>query len=116
MHACFLIFPALLPPAAVLAWRRRREPDTLFLLSWISLFFAGAVVVFFAGSARYLLPIAPPLALLASRLRPKWLAAGFAAQMALSLTLTIVNYQHWDGYRQFAESLRGPVSMGPGAP
>ncbi|HWB97368.1 MAG TPA: hypothetical protein VG672_11710 [Bryobacteraceae bacterium] len=110
VHACFLIFPALLPGAAILAWRRRREPDTLFLLSWIGLFFAGAVVVFFAGSARYLLPIAPPLALLASHLRAKWLAAGFAAQIVLSLALAVVNYQHWDGYRQFAESLRGATA------
>jgi hypothetical protein len=40
-------------------------------------------------------------------LRPKWLAVGFAAQLALSLGLATVNYQHWEGYRQFAESLRG---------
>ena len=55
----------------------------------------------------YLLPMAAPVALLASRLRPKWLAAGFALQLALGLGLAAVNYQHWDGYRQFAESLRG---------
>ena len=106
IHSWFIVFPALVPPAFVLAWRRRREPDTLFLLAWIEVFFAGALVVFFAGAARYLLPMAAPVVLLASRLRPKWLAAGFAAQLALSLGLAVVNYQHWDGYRQFAESLR----------
>jgi hypothetical protein len=107
IHSWFIVFPALVPAAAVLAWRRRREPDTLFLLAWIGVFFAGALVIFFAGAARYLLPMAAPVALLASRLRPKWLAVGFAAQLALSLGLATVNYQHWEGYRQFAESLRG---------
>ena len=31
-----------------------------------------------------------------------------AAQLALGLGLAVVNYQHWDGYRTFAASLRGP--------
>jgi hypothetical protein len=106
IHSWFIVFPALVPPAFILAWRRRREPDTIFLLAWIGIFFAGALVVFFAGSARYLLPMAAPVVLLASRLRPKWLAAGFALQLALGLGLAVVNYQHWDGYRQFAHSLR----------
>jgi hypothetical protein len=110
IHFWFIVFPALVPPAFILAWRRRREPDTLFLLAWIGVFFAGALVIFFAGAARYLLPMAAPVALLASRLRPRWLAAGFAAQLALSLGLAAVNYQHWAGYRQFAESLRGSTA------
>ena len=97
IHSWFIVFPALVPAAFILAWRRRREPDTLFLLAWIGIFFAGALVIFFAGAARYLLPMAAPVALLASRLRPKWLAAGFALQLALSLGLAAVNYQHWDG-------------------
>ena len=29
-------------------------------------------------------------------------------QLALSLALATVNYQHWDGYRTFAASLRAP--------
>jgi hypothetical protein len=106
IHSWFIVFPALVPAALVLAWRRRREPDTLFLLAWTGVFFAGALAIFFAGAARYLLPMAAPVALLASRLRPKWLAVGFAAQLALGLGLAAVNYQHWAGYRQFAESLR----------
>jgi hypothetical protein len=110
VHSWFLIFPALVPGAILTAWRKRREPETLFLLAWIALFFAGALVVFFAGSARYLLPMAAPMALLASRLRRRWLAAGFALQLALGLGLAAVNYQHWDGYRQFAASLRGPAA------
>jgi hypothetical protein len=106
IHSWFIVFPALVPGAALLAWRRRRDPDTQFLLAWIAIFFAGALAIFFAGSARYLLPMAAPIALLASRLRPKWLVAGFAAQMALSLGLAVVNYQHWGAYRHFAKALR----------
>lgn len=82
-----------------------------FLSAWILIFFAGAAVVFFAGSARYLLPIAAPVAILAARdCRPAILAAGFALQMALSLGLAIVNFQHWDAYRQFAHSLAGEAA------
>jgi Dolichyl-phosphate-mannose-protein mannosyltransferase len=105
IHACWLVFPLLIPPAAVLAWRYRKDRHILFLSGWIAIFFAGAVVVFFAGSARYLLPIAAPVALIVSTLRSRWLAAGAAAQMALSLALTVVNYQHWAAYRPFAASL-----------
>jgi hypothetical protein len=106
MHACFLIFPPLAPVALAAAWRRRREPDALFLLSWIVIFFAGILAVFFAGSARYLLPISAPLALLASHLPRKWLAIGFGAQMTLGLALATANYEHWDGYRRVAYNLR----------
>jgi Dolichyl-phosphate-mannose-protein mannosyltransferase len=105
IHFCFIVFPALLPGAAILAWRKRSHRDTQFLLAWIAIFFAGAVIVFFAGSARYLLPIAAPVALLVSRLQPRWLALGFVLQMTLSLGLATMDYQHWDGYRQFAASL-----------
>jgi len=48
------------PPALVLAWRRRREPDTILLLALDRSFLRGRVVIFFAGSARYLLPMAAP--------------------------------------------------------
>ena len=68
VHSCFMVFPALLPGATLLAWKRR-DRDTAFLAAWIALFFGGAVAVFFAGSARYLLPMAAPVALLVSRLR-----------------------------------------------
>lgn len=73
---------------------------------WIAIFFAGALVIFFAGSARYLLPIAAPLAILAARSAKPWLLfTGFGLQMAVSLTLAAANFQHWEGYRQFAQSL-----------
>ncbi len=77
-----------------------------FLDAWVLIFFAGALIVFFAGSARYLLPIAAPVAMLAAnRCSARMLSIGFAAQMALSVGLAIVNYQTWGAFRQFAFSL-----------
>ncbi|MGI8988156.1 MAG: hypothetical protein ACR2I2_01075, partial [Bryobacteraceae bacterium] len=105
IHACWIVCPLLLPPAVVLAWKRR-DRDTLFLLGWIVIFFCGALAFFYSGAARYLLPIAPAVALLVSRLRPAWLATGLTLQMALSVALAVVNYRHWDGYRAFAASLQ----------
>jgi hypothetical protein len=110
IHFCWILFPLLLPVTLYRAWRKRREPETSFLLAWIAIFFAGALLVFFAGSARYLLPIAAPLALLASRLPVKWLAPAFALQLTLGLALATVNYQHWGAYRQFARTLAVPSS------
>jgi 4-amino-4-deoxy-L-arabinose transferase-like glycosyltransferase len=91
--------------AGILMWCVRHWRE--FLAQWVLVFFAGALVIFFAGSARYLLPIALPLAILATqsasrRLLEISLACGFA----LSLALAAVNYQHWDGYRQFARALQ----------
>jgi hypothetical protein len=105
VHSWFIVFPLLVPGALLALWSKRDEPGTRFLAAWLAVFYAGALTVFFAGAARYLLPVAAPFALLASRLRPRWLALGFAAQMALGLGLAAVNYQHWDGYRRFAQSL-----------
>jgi hypothetical protein len=77
-----------------------------FLEAWVLIFFALALVVFFAGSARYLLPIAAPVAMLAAnRCGVPMLTAGFASQMALSVGLAIVSYQTWGAYRDFAVSL-----------
>lgn len=106
IHSLWIVFPLLVPPAAILAWRKRRDPDTAFLLAWIGIFFALSLIVFYAGSARYLLPIAAPVAILASRLPTRWLAPAFALQLALGLALAAANYQHWDAYRTFARSLR----------
>jgi hypothetical protein len=89
----------------ILIWCARNWRD--FLAQWVLIFFAGALVIFFAGSARYLLPIAVPLAILATR-RAKlpWIKVAIGAELVLSVTLAIVNYQHWDGYRQFARELK----------
>ncbi len=90
----------------VLTWLIKEAPHRDFLAAWAVIFFVGALLIFFAGSARYLLPIAAPVAILAARTSaPRWLYAGFALQMILSLALATANYQHWDGYRQFAKTL-----------
>ncbi len=94
--------------ALVLVWLWRQRQD--FMAAWCLLFFAGALVVFFAGSARYLLPLAAPLAILVSR-TGAWFWPAVAAQMALSMGLAAANYQHWDGYRQFANLLPAEKEM-----
>jgi len=90
--------------AGILIWCARNWRN--FLAQWVLIFFAGAVAVFFAGSARYLLPIALPIAILATRRASlRWIQAAIIGELVLSAGLAIVNYQHWDGYRQFAKTL-----------
>jgi dolichyl-phosphate-mannose-protein mannosyltransferase len=129
-HLGWIVFPAIWPPpliaipaaigaafydlnplfwgsvavgVGILIWCARNWRD--FLAQWVLIFFAGALVVFFAGSARYLLPIALPIAILATRrVSLRWVQAFVVCELVLSLSLAIVNYQHWDGYRQFARS------------
>jgi 4-amino-4-deoxy-L-arabinose transferase-like glycosyltransferase len=87
---------------------RDRDPDTAFLCAWIVLFFSAALVVFFAGAARYLLPIAAPVAILAVRAfenRPRWLWAAFALQLGFSLALAASHYQQSNAYREFVREL-----------
>ena len=92
----------------MLVWCGRHARD--FLSQWVLIFFAGALVIFFAGSARYLLPIALPIAILATqRVGSRLLAISLAAGFALSIALAMVNYQHWDGYRQFALAIEPDV-------
>jgi hypothetical protein len=99
----------LLAPLPLLSTCGALQPipprDTRFLTAWIAIFFLGAVAVFPAGSARYLLPLAAPIAILVSRLPQPILGTLFTLQLTLSLLLATVNYQHWDAYRQFARSL-----------
>ncbi|HYL73272.1 MAG TPA: glycosyltransferase family 39 protein [Bryobacteraceae bacterium] len=92
----------------ILIWCAQHWRD--FLAQWVLIFFAAALVMFFAGSARYLLPIALPVAILASRYaRRRWLEFGIGAGLVLSLAFAVVNYQHWDGYRQFARQIKSGV-------
>lgn len=92
----------------VLVWCSEHYRD--FLSGWILIFFGAALVIFFAGSARYLLPLILPVAILASRGMSSRLLYGAAfLELLLSLALAIVNYQHWDDYRQFARSLTPQV-------
>jgi len=102
LHPLFWVSIAL--GAGILLWCGRHWRE--FLAQWILIFFGAALVLFFAGSARYLLPLALPLAILATqRASPKWISLGIAGSAALGLGLALVNYSHWDGYRRFARSL-----------
>ena len=95
----------------ILTWLATEALQGDFLAVWGCMFFAGALLIFFAGSARYLLPMAAPVAILAARTSPpRWLVAGFALQLTLSLGLATANYQHWDGYRKFAAALAPEVA------
>ncbi|MBL8213580.1 MAG: glycosyltransferase family 39 protein [Bryobacterales bacterium] len=76
------------------------------LAQWILLFFAAALVLFYAGSARYLLPLALPVCLLAAqRASAKLLYPAIALYALLGVALTTVNYQHWDAYRTLVTRL-----------
>ena len=89
----------------MLIWCARHWRE--FLAQWVLIFFAGALIIFFAGSARYLLPIALPIAILATqRANRRLLEISLGCGFVLSLALGTVNYRHWDGYRQFAQSLQ----------
>jgi hypothetical protein len=79
-----------------------------FLSAWVVMFFVASLAIFFAGSARYLLPIAAPVAILVAREVPeRGLIAGIAAQLLISLGLATANHQHWDQVRAFADRVIG---------
>lgn len=102
----------MLSPLAVWALIRRKH---VFLTVWVALFFAAALVLFFAGSARYLLPLAAPLAMLTAihfEKRPLALAAAFLWSLTIGLGLARVNYQHWDAYRAVIRDARLPLPDG----
>ena len=91
---------------------RQREEDEGFLGAWVLVCFAGALALFFAGSARYLLPLAPALAVLAAqRVSSKaWLGAGVACNLALGLALAGAEYGYDQQYKSFVEDLRPDVA------
>jgi hypothetical protein len=133
-HLGWLALPLALPPAwlvpdallaicaaaglALLArWmillRRDRRSDDGLLAAWGLVFFAGAVAVFFAGAARYLLPLTPAVifTVLRALSRPWLLWPVAAVNLGLGLTMASANYHHWDQYRRFASDL-APLTGG----
>lgn len=70
---------------------------------WVRIYFAASLVLFFAGAARYVLPLAPPLAILAAeRLGSRRLGAAVLAQAALAFALAYAAMRHWQGYKDIA--------------
>jgi hypothetical protein len=91
---------------------RQREEDEGFLAAWVLVCCGGAVALFYAGSARYLLPLAPALAILAAqRVSSKaWLAAGVVCNLALGLALAGTEYSYAWQYKAFASELEADVA------
>lgn len=95
-HLAWLVLPALAFKAIL--------PRKDFLRAWIWMFFAASLVIFFAGSARYLLPLYAPLAIVITQeLSVVRMATAIAIHAAVSLGLATANYQHWDAVRTFAD-------------
>ncbi len=90
-----------------MALGRDRSGDDGFGAAWGLVFFTGAAVAFFAGSARYLLPVAAPVIWMVVRsCRTPWLLwPAVLANLALGLMLAAANYQYWREYRRFADEL-----------
>jgi hypothetical protein len=106
-HPLFLLSFAVGALVVLMAIRgRKADPETRFLSAWVLFFFGASLVIFFAGSARYLLPLAAPAAILAvQHARPRLLAVCFGLQLVLSLALAVTNYQQWKACRDFVASL-----------
>jgi 4-amino-4-deoxy-L-arabinose transferase-like glycosyltransferase len=87
----------------VASWLRVAE--WRYFAFWALAFFGFCLIIFFAGAARYLLPIAAPMAILAARqfrdnARVVHVCAGIG--LVFSVLLSVASYQFWDGYREFA--------------
>jgi hypothetical protein len=93
-RALLVIFVALGVNALVWLWEaRRRQP---VLAAWCLLYFAFACVAFFAGAARYLLPLAAPMVLLfvlQFRDRPRVLWLALALNLLLGLNISFAAYE-----------------------
>jgi len=92
-RALLVIFIALGVNALLWLWESRRQP---VLTAWCLLYFAFACVAFFAGAARYLLPLAAPTVLLFviqfhDRPRILWLA--LLVNVVLGWNLSFAAYE-----------------------
>jgi hypothetical protein len=77
-----------------------------YLAGWVLLFFGASVLIFFAGSARYLLPLAAPVAMwMARSVERRYLRIGVVAQFVVSLGLAGANHQHWAAEKAFADGV-----------
>jgi hypothetical protein len=72
---------------------------------WTLFFFVAAIAVFYAGSARYLLPIAPALGVIVANMRVSraLLTIGLAANFTLGLGLAAAERRDANAYREIAK-------------
>ena len=92
-RALLAIFVALGINALLWLWESRRQP---VLAAWCLLYFAFACVAFFAGAARYLLPLAAPMVILfviQFRDRPRILWLALAVNVVLGLNISFAAYE-----------------------
>jgi hypothetical protein len=92
-RALLVIFVALGVNALLWLWESRRQP---VLAAWCLLYFAFACVAFFAGAARYLLPLAAPMVLLfviQFRDRPRIVWLALMVNMLLGLDISFAAYE-----------------------
>jgi hypothetical protein len=100
-RALLVVFVTLGVQALVWLWQARRS--NRWLASWCLLYFAFASVAFFAGAARYLLPLVAPMVLLfvlQYQNRPRWLALALAVNLVLGLNLSFAEYEFSRVYAQ----------------
>lgn len=110
-HFVVMASPILLLPA-LFRRHKKLEKEDAFLIGWMLFFFTASLILFFAGSARYLLPIAAPLTIwLSRRLEGQhavlWTGAG--AQLVLGLFLMHVNHDHWQAYKDFVARFKKDI-------
>ncbi len=88
-------------------WWSSAAMDERFLSAWIVLYFAGSLAVFYAGSARYLLPLAAPAILLTiRRIESRTLLYALTAvHLAVGLALAAGEKHYAGQYREFARRL-----------
>lgn len=90
-----LLFVAVMLGVQVVVWLTLRLREQPFLAVWCLAYLAFCFVAFFAGAARYLMPLALPLVILAVRKfedRPVWFGAALAFNVILGLNLAVANY------------------------
>ncbi|MEJ7607615.1 MAG: hypothetical protein WKF37_15430, partial [Bryobacteraceae bacterium] len=82
VHLAWMTVPVLL-----FCKRPQWMREARFLYAWIAIFFLAALAIFFAGSARYLLPLAAPLAIVLSHWvgRYRWYPVGIHLSLSLCL-------------------------------
>jgi hypothetical protein len=93
-RALLLAAVALGANALLWLWECRRR--NAVLAAWCLLYFGFAALVFFAGAARYLLPLAAPMVLLfvlQFQERPRWLALALGVNVVLGLSISFAAYE-----------------------
>ena len=88
-------------------WWKSASMEERFLSAWIVLYFAGSIVVFYAGSARYLLPLAAPVVFLSiRRIESRMFLSIFTAvHLAVGVALAAAENHYVEQYREFAQRL-----------